>query len=163
MIELSYLKSILHYTPETGKWIWLVDRGYNKLRGKEAGTLRPDGYRVIRIDSRAYRSSRLIWFYMTGEWLNKKEEIDHEDTNPLNETWTNLRKSTRQGNVCNQKSYNKLKVKGVHYYESTGKYRASICFNYKSMHLGYFDNLEDAKKAYERAAKLYHGEFARCS
>ena len=119
MIELSYLKSILHYNPETGKWIWLVDRGSNKVKGREAGVIRPDGYRVIRINSEGYRSSRLAWFYMTGDWLKKKEEIDHKDTNSLNDSWENLRISTRQGNVCNTKTYNKLKVKGVHYYKRT--------------------------------------------
>ena len=36
-----------------------------------------------------------------------------------------------------------------------------ICINNKSMHLGMFDNEEDAGKKYDEVAKINYGEFAK--
>jgi len=40
------------------------------------------------------------------------------------------------------------------------KWRAVIGYKEMHIHLGYFENEEDAAKAYDEAARLYHGEFA---
>lgn len=41
------------------------------------------------------------------------------------------------------------------------KWRARITVGGKETHLGYFDNLEDAARAYDKAATEYFGEFAK--
>jgi hypothetical protein len=38
--------------------------------------------------------------------------------------------------------------------------RARIGINYKRIHIGWFATAEEAGKAYEDAAKKFHGEFA---
>jgi len=40
------------------------------------------------------------------------------------------------------------------------KWAAAIRCNNRTYHLGYFDNEIDAARAYDRAPRKYHGEFA---
>jgi hypothetical protein len=90
-------------------------------------------------------------------------EVDHRDTNPLNNVRTNLRPADRTGQRCNQgpRKDNKLGVKGVCVCPRTGRYRAEIAFKGKRYYLGMFSTLEEASAAYAEAARKYHGEFAR--
>lgn len=46
-------------------------------------------------------------------------------------------------------------VKGVSWFSPKGKWRATINFRRKAVHLGYFDNLEDAAKARKEAEEKY--------
>ena len=43
---------------------------------------------------------------------------------------------------------------------NNGKYRAYIFQNYKQIHLGVYDTLEEASAARDRASILLYGEFA---
>jgi hypothetical protein len=89
--------------------------------------------------------------------------VDHRDGEGLNNTKQNLRLATASQNRCNSrpKKNNSSKFKGVGFDKCKGKWRAFIAYNRKYKHLGYFNNEEDAAKAYDEAAKIYHGEFAR--
>lgn len=53
--------------------------------------------------------------------------------------------------------------KGVSFMPSKRKYRARITVNRDEKHLGLFERVDDAKEAYDAAAKMYFGEFARAS
>jgi len=53
----------------------------------------------------------------------------------------------------NEKKDNKTGHCGIN--NVNGKYRARICVNGKSIHLGYFDNIEDAIKARKRGEEQY--------
>lgn len=88
---------------------------------------------------------------MTGEW--PKGEIDHDDRNPLNDRWVNLKDSTSLQNQANRGASitNLLGVKGI--YERDGKYVARHTHNYNTTHLGTFDTIEEAIKAYEEACR----------
>lgn len=90
-------------------------------------------------------------------------EVDHIDTNGLNNTRDNLRLCTRGENACNRnmQKNNKSGYKGVFKVQKTGKYRASIRYNRKTIYLGTFPNPEQAAQAYDEAAKKYFGVFAR--
>jgi hypothetical protein len=45
-------------------------------------------------------------------------------------------------------------------YLSRWKWRAQIMLNGRLIHLGYFTDPVEAAKAYDEAARKYHGEFA---
>jgi len=51
--------------------------------------------------------------------------------------------------------------KGAHWNKHANKWRARIWTDGKLIHLGYFDIEEDAARAYNAAAKLAFGEFAK--
>lgn len=46
---------------------------------------------------------------------------------------------------------------GVNWSEEKHKWHAKIGLNYKRIHLGYFNDIEDAKLAVMKAKRKYHG------
>ncbi|MCX5632499.1 MAG: AP2 domain-containing protein [Phycisphaerae bacterium] len=88
--------------------------------------------------------------------------VDHRNHEGLDNTKRNLRFATiAQNNYNNRKVKNRSsKYKGVCRRKERNKWHAYISYNCKKIHLGYFDNEEDAARVYDNAAKLYHGEFA---
>lgn len=89
--------------------------------------------------------------------------VDHIDGNPANNCKDNLRICSQAENVCNQAKgmRNTSGFKGAYWHKEKRKWLASIQANRKTIFLGYFDTPEEAHEAYCRAAKKYHGEFAR--
>ena len=57
-------------------------------------------------------------------------------------------------------STNTSGVKGVSWSEAAHKWQATIRINGRSIGLGYYSDIEDARQAYEEAASKYQGEFA---
>lgn len=51
-------------------------------------------------------------------------------------------------------------IAGYPYGRVTPKWLAQIKSDGKKVYLGYYNTAEEAHKAYKKAAKLYHGEFA---
>ena len=90
------------------------------------------------------------------------EFIDHIDGNKLNNQKNNLRFATKSQNGMNRKAprHNISGYKGVYFDSPTKKWRAEIGFGGARKKLGRFLFIEDAVRAYNIAAKKYHGEFA---
>lgn len=91
--------------------------------------------------------------------------IDHLDRDPLNCRRSNLRRVTRQQNSFNRGPNQNgkpstSKYKGVFWCRNSGRFRARIALNKKRIYLGYFDNDEDAARAYNAKAVELFGEFA---
>jgi|HubBroStandDraft_1064217.scaffolds.fasta_scaffold92742_2 hypothetical protein len=156
------LQEIIRYEPETGKFYWQKPPS-NKhfLVGTVAGSIYANGYRYIQINGTSYRSGRLAWLYMKGVW--PEAFVDHKDLNKANDAWDNLRLASdsqnqaNRGNMCTNTSG----TKGIRFEASRRKWRAQITVNGKSRNLGRYSTREEAMLAYERAAKVAWGEFAR--
>lgn len=87
---------------------------------------------------------------------------DHKDRNPLNNRRHNLRPANQQENNRNhsKSSINTSGVIGVGWHKTLNKWQSRIYINKKVIHLGYFDNKDDAIKARLYAEQKYFKEFA---
>lgn len=85
--------------------------------------------------------------------------VDHIDGNGLNCMRENLRISDTRRNAMNRSGANATNkttsVLGVSYRKDRNKYRASIKVNGRTIHLGLFERLEDARQA-RICAELEH-------
>lgn len=118
-------------------------------------------YAVRKIYTNKEKVSTMMHRVILGT-TNKKIQIDHKDGNGLNNQKNNLRESTasqNQSNTSYQKN-NAFKHKGVGWHKGASKYRARITLNGKEYHLGLFEDIIDAAKAYDEKAKELFGEFA---
>ena len=88
-------------------------------------------------------------------------DVDHRDTDGLNNQKHNLRRCTKSENQQNRDapSNNTSGYKGVG--RSGGRWYAGIKVDGQTFRLGYFDIKEDAAEAYNKAALKHHGEFSR--
>lgn len=141
-----------------------------RKNGLEAGRVIPgDGSRKkeprwrVTIDRQRFPRAKIAWFYMTGEW--PEHEVDHRDTDSLNDKWENLRPATRSQQQANTRCYksNKFGLKGVHRVagRKARPYRAMVTKDDRRISLGYFETETAAFAAYVAAATKLHGEFAR--
>ena len=154
------LHRIFHYNPETGDLSWRV--GCRKITaGTTITCVRPDGYRVVGVGYTTYRAHRIIWAMQTGAWPT--ETIDHKNGVRSDNRWENLREATKSQNNVNKIASKKSKtgVRGVTVCNKTGHFYSRINFEKKSYYLGYYRTLEEAKSAYEKAAKELHGLFRK--
>lgn len=159
------LKELLSYDPDTGLFIWRVDRGTRRCAGSVAGHVFNESgslqYRSIGIDGRNYKAHRLAWLMVHGRW--PANGIDHIDGNGLNNAIANLREATQSENLRNRgaSANNKSGLKGVHWHRRDRKWVAQITIAGTPKCLGYFDDPAKAHAAYRAAAKEHHGEFAK--
>lgn len=155
------IKNILNYDPETGIFTWKVNRGPHKTKGKLAGFKDAAGYSTIKINCIGYKAHRLAWIYMTGSW--PKELIDHKNMDRFDNRWKNIREAKRYQNKLNSKvrKDSELGVKGVTKCKNlrTNPFCARIFINKKSVNIGFFPTVKQAKEAYDNMAKKIHGEF----
>jgi hypothetical protein len=158
MINHEYLKEILLYHPETGIFTWKVKKSKKTKIGSVAGTNNA-GYVHIRIDEKKHFAHRLAWFYQTGSVAPYM--IDHINGNKSDNRWTNLRRATRNENSRNRSrsKTNTSGFKGVCWDKKAGKWKAAICVNNVSYHLGYFESPREASAVYEAVAKKSFGAF----
>lgn len=156
------LKERLHYDKDTGIFTWLdIKKNAKNMRGKVAGSISPTtgyytiGFTIPEGKFYNYRAHRLAWLYEHGEF--PKGDLDHINHVKTDNRITNLRMATHKENMRNQSlsSRNTTGYIGVHFHKPLGKYCASVRVNYKLIHLGYFENIEDAAKAAREGREHY--------
>ncbi len=102
-------------------------------------------------------------FQLSGQEVPPGYEIDHKDGDKLNALDDNLRICTHTQNGQNRgkQKNNTSGQKGVSWSKRVQKWRSRIMVDSKEIHLGYFDTIEDAARAYNDTAIKYFGEFAQ--
>jgi hypothetical protein len=112
-------------------------------------------YAKSRIDRKVVAMHRFIC-KPSGEY-----QIDHINGDGLDNRKSNLRACLNSQNTLNRKmsSKNTSGFKGVH--KSRDRFRACIRANGKRFHLGYYKSPELAAVAYDDAAVIHCGEFAK--
>lgn len=91
--------------------------------------------------------------------------VDHHNNNGLDNRRENLREATKTQNNRNKpKNAVSSIYKGVCYFKGKGhkkKWLSKICVNYKQVYLGVHETEVLAAEAYNNAAIIYFGEFAK--
>jgi hypothetical protein len=82
------LLEVVYYDPATGVFTWRIRVAKNIPIGRRAGSVEPSGFRYVRIDRQDFLAQRLAWFYIKGEWPQKK--LRHRDYHRDNNAFDNL-------------------------------------------------------------------------
>jgi hypothetical protein len=157
-LTVDLLNHLFEYDKETGNLIWKIQqRGIRK--GSIAGSVKSHGYLCVGINYKSYRAHRLI-FLMHKGYLPKT--IDHINGDRLDNRIENLRAATVGQNQHNRKTNanNTSGYKGVSWNKACKKWLSQIKLEGKRIHLGYFDNVEEAAEAVRKAREELHGDFA---
>ena len=159
-VSQEELHDVLDYNPETGVFTWKHSSPSTK-KGEVAGKIYDNGYRYIAVAGVYFPAALLAWIWVHG--VDPKGVVDHIDLDKLNDRISNLRPATRSQNRANRNppAHNRSGFKGVFWNSQKMKWHARIMLDYKSRHLGFFDSIEDAARAYKEAALQTWGEFAR--
>lgn len=94
---------------------------------------------------------------------DSKTFVDHKDGNGLNNQKNNLRICTASQNLANARvsKSNSSGLKGVSWHKAAKKWQAYISFDKKRIHIGLFENINDAGAAYDKKAVQIYGAFAK--
>lgn len=166
------LRQLLVYEPETGKLYWKerprdmftsdhACKSWNaKLAGKEAFTTYMEGYRKGKIFGIDHLAHRVAWAIHCGKW--PKDQVDHVNLTRDDNRASNLREAGVAQNMMNtaKLSKNTSGHKGVSWHSRANKWVAMIGLNGRSVYLGVYSDIKDARDAYRRAADKHFGEFA---
>nr|WP_278374559.1 HNH endonuclease [Brucella anthropi] len=177
-VDTSILRDILHYDADTGILFWKQrpskyfsdtptrnKEGHAKWwNGRFAGkrACKSDGHRGylrVSIFREEYPAHRVIWAMVHGAWPTKS--IDHIDGDKANNRTSNLREATTAENNKNRAPHGKSQYRGVSWRTRQNCWVSAIKTDGKVSFLGCFKEEIEAAKAYDRAAIIQHGEFAR--
>jgi hypothetical protein len=173
---IDLLRALVAYEPDTGilRWLprnpalfadrraWAIWRA--KFEDQPIRKRRRRGYVVVSFVANGVTyecpGHRAAWALTTGAW--PEHQIDHEDRDPGNNRWSNLRPATNAENQRNKGLLptNRSGFKGVHQHTQNGNWVAQIFVDGRKQHLGSFPSPEQAAAAYEAAALQHHGAFA---
>lgn len=162
MITQQQVKAIFDYDPQTG---WLIHKSTGVRAGSEVykpdrnGVKQPQ-LRRVSIRGVVYAETRIIWLWMTGKWSIAKF-IDHADTNPFNNSWSNLREANDQQSLRNRKSWTTSGYKWVYEDRRRNKvrYGARVRVNGVDHHLGRFNTPQEAHAAAVIFTSKVHGQY----
>lgn len=124
---------------EVEKYKWYFDR---------------DDYVVARINGKGIKLHKLL--------MNTSEKIDHKNRLKYDNRRSNLRVVTncQNGTNINIRKDNTSGITGVGWHIRHDAWASRITVNGKLLHLGYFNNFEEAVKSRREAELLYFGEFS---
>ena len=159
LVSRERVLELLDYCEESGTFTWKKSRGRVKA-GDKAGSVGTHrgcpSYLSISLDGRCYRAHHLAWLWVHGRW--PKDQLDHIDTDKLNNRIANLREACTAENQQNQRKAHRNNRSGLlgATLHRNKFWRAQIAVNGKAKHLGYFDTPEAAHEAYVSAKRAMH-------
>lgn len=158
MITQELVKSIFDYSD--GFLYWKIKKSNAIKIGQVAGSLdERTGYYRIHINSKMYKTHRLVFLYHNG-YL--PDYVDHIDNNKINNRIENLREATKSQNCMNQKvsTRNTSGIKGVMWHKRDKKWYVQLRVNSKCHSFGYYDDKELAELVAIEATNKLHKEFS---
>jgi hypothetical protein len=129
-------------------------RSGNRRAGDAAGYLDLD-YILIVIDGKKYKAHRIAHLLMTGHWPEGNPE--HKNQQGCGNRWSNIKDLATKHD---DKGIEKLRtdnisgLRGVSCDNHKKKWHAKITVYGKTIHLGNFDNPEEAGLTWDAAARL---------
>jgi hypothetical protein len=154
--EHKELQNMFEYYPISGELRYKSD-------GRLVGSLGAHGYRQVRYKTNSVYVHTLIVKIMLGDIVEDNDaQIDHIDRNRDNNSWINLRIVSKQTNLQNKNKYksNKSGVTGVWWSKSVNKWQVAITVNKQSIHLGVFNDIEEAIQVRREAENKYNFHFS---
>lgn len=142
-----------------GKLFWNINVSRKVRIGREINTINKQGYIQFKFNGKHMYAHRAI-FLMHHGFLPKS--IDHINCNKLDNRIENLRESTTSQNGQNTfiRINNTSGIKGIYWCNKKNKWHARIKLDYKNIHIGYFNSIEEAIPILNLARKKYHGEYS---
>lgn len=173
MVPVEMFHRLLICDAEAGKLFWrartadlFVSDGHDaehncrkwnaRYAGREAFVTVVKGYRVGSIFGERLNAHHVIFAMSDGKWPT--ELIDHIDGSRANNARANLREVCHLDNCRNAKMpvTNTTGAVGLEWVKRTGRWRARIQVNGKTVHLGYFADRDAAIQA-RAEADVRHG------
>ena len=151
-MPIHILREYLEYNADTGEFTWVKQSGYRGKVGSVAGGMMAHGYRIVTIHGVKMLEHRVAWAMHYGIWPSF--EIDHINRIRNDNRIKNLREATRSQNARNGslRRNNKLGVTGV--WRKYNKYIASICIDGRTVVLGRFITIQEAKNCYDQKLSM---------
>ena len=123
------------------------------------------GYLQVCLSRNTVQKRYLVHRLVAQEFIDNPDElpfIDHIDGDTKNNHVSNLRYASGTQNQGNRRKHASASstFKGVTWDSARSKWKARIVIDSKLNHLGYYDDEEEAARAYDRVAREHFGEFA---
>lgn len=140
---------------------WFDLEDYDKI--KDYCWYYQNGYATAHEINNSRKSLFLHDLIMVPQDNEVVDHIDHPITNEnkYDNRKQNLRKVTQSQNCMNRhlRCDNISGVTGVNWCKDKNKWQSKITVKYQQIHLGFFNNYEDAIKARKNAEEKYFGEY----
>lgn len=160
MVHFNIMKKIR--LTNCRKYVLVDDEDFKNLN-KHKWYEDSDGYAVRGIRPSPRGKQTLEKMHRVIINAKPKSIVDHINRKKLDNQKNNLRVVSALENCYNRSPSKKKKhskFKGICFVPKIGKWKAMIGFNKVRKLVGYFLKEIDAAKAYDAAARLYHGKFA---
>lgn len=180
-VPVLTLREALKYEPETGLFTWRerpvhhfkndtrwsASQAQKRWNTRYAGNQaflqenKVSGYLTGVIDGQRLLAHRVAWAISVGS--PPLSTIDHRNGARHDNRLCNLREATRseQSRNCSASKSGTSSFLGVSYRSERRMWRAVIFVDGKQNYLGSFADEIDAARAYDAAAALHYGNFAR--